>query len=108
MALRMFPTPNNLKITNSRNEKLYKRPRFEFAKIIERENKTERKITVRKSIFAKIEAGSTKMIVRTRMIQRKIVTASVGRKFFLRLTASFLFSFFMHLYLGYNKMHLWI
>jgi len=107
IAFNIFPTPKRHRITKIRNEKLYKKPRLEFVRIIERERRAERKSSVRKRIFVKIGAGSTKKTVKTSIVQKVAVAISVGRKFFLRLFASFLFSFFMRLYLGYNKIHLW-
>jgi len=59
------------------------RPRRELAKRSENVNRSETKIVIKNSgITAKV-SGSTKYIKAPSKIQRRIVTRSVGRKFFL-------------------------
>jgi hypothetical protein len=90
IKLRILPTPKNAKIRKKDNAVPAKRPRLVLAKTNEKVNKNAMNDSRKKRGTIPIKSGSTKKIITPVITHSRIVTISVGKKFFLLSTCSFL------------------
>jgi hypothetical protein len=87
----IFPTPKYLRTRKVAAPVAIIRPLLVFNKSVEKVKRLAKKKRIINKGSAPKEKGSIKRISKTNPAQRRIITNSVGRKFFLLFIISFLF-----------------